>query len=172
VDTAIDETRGDWTPAAAAHTDDYLRALGVDDPTERTLLSERVRQRTLARAAVVPFDEPLEAAIEDTLFLLDEWLAAELDAAGVGEAARDLVPAARAAVLAGAVPGWSARWAGVTHLPLGAALHVACLAAVPPPAPLVMEPNPIRLCCHQLRARIGAALPTGAPRVQRPERRP
>lgn len=129
----------------------YLRALGVENATERALLSQRLESRLAARAAL---EDPDEAAIVELLSLLDDWLAAELSAVGAAPA---LVPAARAAVLAGAVPGWSTRWAGLSPAPLGAALQAVVLDAVPPPAPLVMEPSPILLCCHRLRTWFGQA---------------
>lgn len=145
----------DWD-RAAVRVESYLRAMGVRDPREIALLREQVRQRAEARAAAMPLEDAVEAAIEETGDLLDRWLNHELghDSAGVVEP--DALCAARAAVLGGSVPGWSARWAGLSETPLGAAIQSARLAPVPERAPLVMEPNPIHLCCHRLRLRLAA----------------
>lgn len=133
---------------------DYLKALGVVDPAEIERLRERVRLRAEARALATPLEDPVEAAIEEAHALLNEWLAAELEI----EADANTLFAARAAVLGGGVPGWTARWAGLAHESLAPAIRAACIAPVPERAPLVMEPSQIHLCCHRLRARLARGL--------------
>jgi hypothetical protein len=94
----------------------------------------------------------MEAAIEEAHALLDQWLAAELGLEGEADA----LCAARAAVLGGGVPGWSARWAGLSDASLAAEIRALAVAAVPEPAPLVMEPNPIDLFLHRLGCRLAS----------------
>lgn len=133
---------------------EYLRAMGVVDAFELELLSARARSRFQARMASAEVENPLEAAIAEVNGLLDEWLDAELGMAGD----RHMLLAARAAVLSGAVPGWTARFAGVTGEGIGGAIRSATVVAVPEPAPLDMPPSPILLCCYGVRQRILARL--------------
>ncbi len=142
----------DWG-RVAEQASSYLQSMGVRDPTEIGRLWGEVRTRLESRAAAVPLEDPAEATIEETLGLLDQWLSLEL---GIeGDANR--VYRARAAVLGGGIPGWSARWAGLSGRSLAPQIQALCVPAVPDPAPLVMEPNPIELCCHRLGCRIGEA---------------
>ena len=133
----------------------YLHSMGVRDPVEIARLSASVRDRLESRAALAPLEDPLESAIEETIASLDQWLVSEL---GGVEADLGVLPAARAAVLSGAIPGWSARWAGLAERSLADEIRTRCLAPVPGPAPLVMEPSTIELCCHRLGCRIVDAL--------------
>ena len=132
----------------------YLQSMGVRDAVEIGRLSDQVRVRLESRAISVPLEDPLESAIEETIGSLDQWLVAEL---GLDADLGDL-PAARAAVLDGAVTGWSARWAGLSDRPLAEEIRAHCLSPVPDLAPLVMEPSSIVLCCHRLRCRIVESL--------------
>ncbi|MBK1718646.1 hypothetical protein CKO27_13515 [Thiocystis violacea] len=147
----MDQT--DWQ-RAAARLDDYLQAMGVKDPAEIASLCEQVRLTAEARACAMPLEDPVEAAIEEIGALLDRWLTQELG----GDIDADTLCAARASVLGGSVPGWSARWAGFTEDSPGAAIRAARLVPVPERAPLVMEPNRIDLCCYRLRRRFAAVL--------------
>jgi hypothetical protein len=157
---------GDWH-RAAERVGAYLASMGVREPREAESLREQVKQRVEARATKVPLEDPVEAAIEETLTLLDRWLAAELEVDGDA----NTVAAARAAVLGGAVPGWTARWAGLSGRSLAAEIRALCIPAVPESAPLTMEPNPIDLFLHRLARRIsdglrrllGVASPPGTP---------
>lgn len=142
----------DWG-RVAEQASSYLQAMGVRDPTEIGRLWGEVRTRLESRAASAPLEDPSEAAIEETLGLLDQWLSLEL---GIEGDANHLYRA-RAAVLGGGVPGWSARWAGLSGRSLAPQIQALCAPAVPDPAPLVMEANPIELCCHRLGCRIGEA---------------
>ncbi len=139
----------------------YLHALGVHDRGEIASLSQQVLERVEFRAKVGHAGEPLEAAIEETHLLLDQWLVSELALDGDANA----LSAARAAVLEGAVPGWTARWAGRSGESLARRIRAARISSVPEPSPLLMEPNTIRLCCHgfgkRLVARIGRLLGLG-----------
>lgn len=148
------ETRPDPTDwqRAAPRVAAYLQAMGILDPGELARLCERVRVAAVARAAAAPLEDPVGAAIEETLALLDRWLAAELGTTGDADA----LCAARAAVLGGAVPGWGARWAGTGAESLAPAIRAAMLAPVPPPAPLPMEPSAIELPVRRLLRRIAA----------------
>jgi hypothetical protein len=94
----------------------------------------------------------VEAAIEETHGLLDLWLVAEFGLEGDANA----LCAARAAILGGGVPGWSARWAGLSEQSLAAEIRTLCIAAVPEPAPLTMDPNPIDLFLYRLGCRLAA----------------
>lgn len=143
----------DW-PRAARRVEEYLRAMGVGDPQEIERLLDQVHQRAEARAAAAPLEDPVEAAIEETHALLDRWLIAELGIEGDA----DRLCAARAAVLNGAIPGWSARWAGFAGESLAPAILAAHLPATPEPAPLTMEPNRIDLLFHRLGPRLLAAV--------------
>ncbi len=132
----------------------YLNALGVSDAEEIERLRPQILQRVEAHAAVVHLGEPLEAAIAAAHLLLDRWLVSELGIEGDANA----LSAARAAVLGGHVPGWTARWAGLSDESLAEPIRAARILPVPELAPLVMEPNPIRLCCHRLLIRLLARL--------------
>lgn len=134
----------DWQralPRVAA----YLEAMGVTVPWEVERLCERVRTRVESRAATVPLEDPLEAAIEETDALLDRWLAAEVGVVGDNTA----LYVARAAVLGGAVPGWSAAWAGISEGSVAGAIRAAMVSPVPEPNPLPMEPSVIDLFGHR-----------------------
>lgn len=148
----------DWQ-RAAGRVVAYLAALGVRETAEVDRIGEQVRLRVEARAAAGPLEDPVEAAIEETHGLLDLWLVAELGL----EADANALCAARAAVLGGGVPGWSARWAGISERSLAPEIRALCIAAVPEAAPLVMEPNPIDLFLH----RLGCRLATGFNRLLR-----
>ncbi|MFZ0788734.1 MAG: hypothetical protein WAM94_03820 [Chromatiaceae bacterium] len=132
----------------------YLQSMGVRDAVEIERLSDQVRVRLESRASSTALEDPLESAIEETIGLLDQWLVTELGL----EADLGALPAARAAVLDGAMTGWSARWAGLSTRPLAQEVRARCLSPVPDPAPLVMEPSTIELCCHRLRCRIVESL--------------
>jgi len=144
---------GHWR-RAAGRVAAYLAALGVQEPREVELLWGKVRLRVEARAAVVPLENPVEAAIEETHGLLDLWIASELGLEGDA----NTLCAARAVVLGGGVPGWSARWAGLSEHSLAPEIRALCVNAVPEPAPLTMEPNPIDLFMHRLGARLAAMI--------------
>ena len=131
----------------------YLHALGIRDPLQCERLIARIRQRWDARVHATPLEDPVETAIEETCALLDAWLGAELGIAGE----RAALFIARAAVLSGAVPNWSARFAGVSGESIAASIHTASVQATPEPAPLTMVPSTIHLCCHGLRRRIATA---------------
>ncbi|WP_200157555.1 hypothetical protein [Allochromatium vinosum] len=128
----------------------YLNALGVQDPHETEVLVRRVIERVEFRATLGQLGEPLEVAIEETHRLLDRWLIAELGL----DAEPDQLSAARAAVLGGHLPGWTRRWAGLSEVSLAESIRAVRFQAVPERAPLNMEPNPIRLCCHRLMRRL------------------
>lgn len=153
-----DNTPADWsliTQRLAA----YLNALGVTNATEIAQLSEQVQRRVTARAAVTMLEDAIEAAIEETLVLLDDWLLAELGS----DSDANTLAAARAAVLGGEVPGWTARWVSTTAAeradPGFAAVLRGChLVAVPPLAPLAMHTSTIDLCCQRSRRRISGAI--------------
>ena len=130
----------------------YLNALGVQDPHETDVLACRVIERVEFRAKLGQLGEPLETAIEETHRLLDRWLIAELGL----DAEPDRLSAARAAVLGGHLPGWTRRWAGLSEVSLAESIRAVRFQAVPERAPLAMEPNPIRLCCHRLVRRLPA----------------
>lgn len=143
----------DWQRAAARLVD-YLTALGVGEAQDIERLSEQVRVRLDARAAQAPLENAVEAAIEETHALLDEWLVAELGGASDANA----LAAARAAVLGGGLPGWSARWAGLGGASPVPAIRALQRDAVPEFALLTMEASRIDLCCQRLRRRIAALL--------------
>lgn len=145
--------RSDWT-GVAPRVMEYLTALGVRDPQEIARLSQQVRLRVESRAARSPLEDSVEAAIEETYALLDEWLVAELRIDGDANA----LTAARAFVLEGGVPGWSARWAGISDAALAPTIPALNLASVPEFAPLTMQASTIDLCCHRLRRKIAAAI--------------
>jgi hypothetical protein len=132
----------------------YLRALGIEDPLHRERLLVRIQQRWEARVSAVPLEDPVEAGIEEAYTLLDTWLCAELDITGEVDA----LFTARAAVLSGAVPNWTARFAGVSGESIAAQVRAAGVQPEPEPAPLDMEPSTINLCCHDLGRRITGAL--------------
>jgi len=132
----------------------YLQSMGVRDAVEIERLSDQVRVRLESRAISAPLEDPLESAIEETIGSLDRWLVTELEL----DADPGPLAAARAAVLGGEITGWSARWAGLADRPLADEIRAACLSPVPDPAPLVMEPSTIELCCHRLRCRIVESL--------------
>lgn len=154
-----DPTQPEQSPAelwatVAGRVNDYLRALGVQDPLHLERLAQRIRQRFEARAALAKLEDPVEAGIEETYALLDEWLCTEL---GI-EGDRDTLFRARAAVLGGAVPNWAARFAGVSGESLAAPVHAASVLAIPEYAPLVMEPNTIELFWHRVGRVIATVL--------------
>jgi hypothetical protein len=132
--------------------DDYLKTLGLQDPVGLERVRARVRLRVESRAVTGALENPIEAAIEEAHILLDRWLADELGIEGDA----NLLCAARAAVLSGAVPGWTARWAGLSDMSPAAAIRAACIAPVPDYAPLTMESGTIDLCCHRLVRRLFA----------------
>lgn len=150
---AMPTEAADW-PCAAGRMVEYLTALGVRDPREIDRLSEQVRLRVDSRAAHAPLENVVEAAIEETLALLDDWLTAELDIGGDANA----LAAARAAVLGGTLPGWSARWAGLGGDSPAPTIRSLQRDAVPEFAPLTMQASTIDLCCHRLRRRIAATI--------------
>ncbi len=137
-------------PAIEGRVRLYLEALGVQATDELERLTQQVIERVEFRSRVGRLGEPLEAAIEEVQFLLDQWLLTEL---GIDNDP-DRLAAARAAVLDGQPPGWTRRWAGLGHEPLAESIITAWIPAVPPPAPLAMDPNPIELCCHRLAGRL------------------
>ncbi|MGE5154604.1 MAG: hypothetical protein ACM3ST_11360 [Bdellovibrio bacteriovorus] len=141
----------DWQ-RAARRLDLYLRALGVREPAEAERLREQVRLRVEARSVAAPLEDPVEAAIEETHALLDQWLATELGLEGDANG----LCAARAAVLGGGLPGWSARWAGLSDASVADAIRANVITAVPDPASLAMEPNPIDLFLHRLGCRLAS----------------
>ena len=143
----------DWS-RAAERVAVYLAAMGVRQPGECEALREQVRLRVEARATAAPLEDPVEAAIEETHALLDLWLARELELEGDANA----LFAARAAVLGGGVPGWTTRWAGLSGRSLAPEIRALSIAAVPEPAPLTMDPNPIDLFLHRLARRLTAGL--------------
>jgi hypothetical protein len=143
----------DWQPTARRVVD-YLTALGVRERLEIERLSEQVRRRVETRATTTPLEDSVEAAIEETHALLDEWLIAELGIDGDANA----LTAARAAVLGGDIPGWSARWAGLAGDSLAPAIRAIHLVAVPEFAPLAMQSSTIDLCCQRMRRQIAAAI--------------
>jgi hypothetical protein len=157
VETLAPTAGGDPSAASweqvAERVADYLRALGVQDPLHIERLGARIRPRWDARVNTTPQEDPVEAAIEETCALLDAWLCTELGIAGD----RATLFAARAAVLSGAVPNWTARFAGVSGDSLAAVIHAASVQAVPESAPLSMEPSTIDLFGHRLARRIVAA---------------
>ena len=155
--TAMPTKASDW-PRAARRLVEYLTALGVRDRQEIDRLGEQVRRRLDARAAHAPLEDAVEAAIEEILALLDDWLTAELDIGGDANA----LAAARAAVLGGGIPGWSARWAGLAGDSLATEIRAFQRDAVPERAPLTMQASTIDLCCHRLRRRIAAAICRGS----------
>lgn len=133
---------------------DFLTAMGLKDGEEIARITARVRERLEIRAAALVLENPLEAAIEEAHASLDRWLIAEVG----GEIGADALCAAREAVLSGNVPGWSARWAGLSDQPVTAAIRAYSIAPVPERAPLVMAASRIDPCCHRLRRRIAAAI--------------
>jgi len=141
----------DWE-RAAARVFAYLGAMGVREPKELELLREQIRPRVEARALAAPLEDPIEAAIEETHALLDLWIVSELGLEGDA----DTLFAARAGVLGGGLPGWSARWAGLSGCSLAPEIRALCVPPVPEPAPLTMEPNPIDLFLHRLTGRLAA----------------
>lgn len=143
----------DWQ-LLAQRLEAYLAAMGIDDRRELDRLSEQVRRRVEVRRAAAPLENALEAVIEETHALLDEWLIAELALEGDANA----LAAARASVLSGNLPGWSARWSGLSDVTLDEAIRAQRLTAVPEPAPLTMQPSVIDLCCARMRRRIAAAI--------------
>lgn len=143
----------DWSRAGERVTA-YLVAMGVREPPEIAVLVERVRRQVETRAAAAPLEDPVEVAIEETHALLDRWLVSELGLEGDTNA----LFAARAAVLGGGLAGWSARWAGLAGRSLAPEIRALSIGAVPEPAPLTMEPNPIDLFLHRLTRRFSTAL--------------
>jgi hypothetical protein len=128
--------------------------MGIREPPEVAVLVEQVRRQVEDRAAAAPLEDPVEVAIEETHALLDRWLVSELGLEGDANA----LFAARAAVLGGGVPGWSARWAGLAGRSLAPEIRALSIGAVPEPAPLTMEPNPIDLFLHRLARLFSAGL--------------
>ncbi|AFL73298.1 hypothetical protein [Thiocystis violascens] len=143
----------DWT-RAAPRVLEYLTALGVRDRLEIDRLSEQVRLRLEVRATHAALEDAVEAAIEETLALIDQWLAVELGIDGDANA----LATARAAALGGTIPGWSARWAGLAGDSLAPAIRALQRDTVPEFAPLTMQASTIELCCHRLRRRIADAI--------------
>lgn len=139
----------DWRRAGERVTA-YLMAMGVREPLEIAVLGAQVRLQVETRAAAAPLEDPVEVAIEETHALLDRWLVSELGLEGDANA----LYVARAAVLGGGVPGWSARWAGLADRSLATQIRALSIRAVPELAPLTMEPNPIDLFLHRLTRRV------------------
>jgi hypothetical protein len=131
----------------------YLHAMGIRDPLHCERLRARIRQRWDLRVNAAPLEDRVEAAIEESCALLDQWLVGELGLEGE----RATLYAARAAVLSGTIADWAARFAGVSGESIAAPIRAACVQALPEPAPLPMEPSTIHLCCHHLRRRISTA---------------
>lgn len=152
----VDESGQSAAPweQVAGRVADYLRALGVTDPLHLERLGLRIRERFEARVGRAKLEDPVEAAIEVTYALLDRWLSAELGIVGD----RDALFTARAAVLSGAVPGWAARFAGVSEESCAAAIHAAGVQPRPPDAPLTMVPNTIELFWRRVGRAIAAGL--------------
>ena len=150
---------GDWK-RALPRVVAYLDAMGVTASWEVERLCERVRLRAETRAAAAPQEDPVEAAIEETNALFDRWLATELGLVGD----TDTLFAARATVLGGVVPGWSARWAGISGDSLASAIRAVLVVPLPEPAPLAMEPATIDLFGHRLVRRMTRWLKRVLPR--------
>lgn len=138
----------EWPPIEA-RVRSYLNALGVTHQEELASLLARVREQLDSRSACGPIEDPAEAAIEETLRLLDRWLIGELGELGTGDG-RITVQAARAAVIAGKIPGWTANWAGLSSRPLARTIVAATIPSVPEPSLMKMETNQIVLCCSRL----------------------
>ncbi len=151
---------GDWQ-RALPRVVAYLAAMGVTATWEVERLCERVRLRAETRAAAAPLEDPVEAAIEETDALFDQWLSSELGLAGDA----NTLFAARATVLGGVVPGWSARWAGISGDSLASAIRAAMVSPLPESAPLPMEPATIDLFGHRLARRIARWLKQAFPRL-------
>ncbi len=150
---------------AVGRVGEYLAAMGVRHPQEVERLREAVRARLESRLAATPLEDPVESAIEETHALLDLWLATELGLEGDANG----LCAARAAVLGGGLPGWSARWAGLSERSLAPEIRALCIIAVPEPAPLTMEPNPIDLFLHRLAGRLARGVNRLLSRSANPE---
>lgn len=149
-------SRGSLTEAETRVTE-YLRALGVSGALELDLLRARVGSRVQARAAEAELEDPVEVAIEEAHALLLEWLGDELGIHGDTNA----LLSARAAVLGGAVPGWTQRWACVSGESVAPAILAGGLSAIPEPSPLAMNPQVIELCCHGLGSWLAGLIPGG-----------
>jgi hypothetical protein len=143
----------DWEDAAP-RVIRYLRALGVRDSRDLDLLLAKIRGRFEQRVATTLVANAIETCIDETSALLDDWLSAELGP-DVTESARR---SARAAVLSGAVHGWTGFWSGRKPGPLGQRIRACSLTPVPDPAPLSMDPQVIHPCCYRLVQRIAKAL--------------
>lgn len=136
--------------AVAPRVEDYLRALGVRDSAIGERLSTCIRPRYEARMARSPATDPLACAIEESLGLLEDWLRAELTTLPGSSA----VLADRASVVAGAVEGWTERWAGLSTENLALRIRAVRLQPLPEPAPLSMDAQPIDLRGCRFRNRL------------------
>jgi hypothetical protein len=121
----------------------YWRALGVTDAEQLTALTRRVMQRVDALEAETAVIDLAIFSIEETLAMLDEWLASVLEF-DHKPLAQELAMA-RVALLSGATPDWPAALLSVDQRALVAALPGALTPAVPAPAGLPMEPQRIDL---------------------------
>lgn len=150
-------SRADWE-SAAPRVMQYLRAIGVRDPHHLVRLSARVRARFERRVATSLVADATEVGIEETVTLLDEWLAVELGP----DASESMIRMARAAVLGGSVKGWIGTWSGddpepagqPVGQPIGERILASCLAPVPDAAPLSMVKQRIDPCCRRLMRRL------------------
>ncbi len=147
----------DWA-CAAPRVAQYLGAIGVREPDHLAHLTARVQARFEHRVATSLVADATEVGIEETVNLLDEWLAAELGP----EASESTIRMARAAVLGGSVKGWIVVWSGhavhpderptepPVRQPIGERILASCLAPVPDAAPLSMVTQRIDPCCRRL----------------------
>lgn len=143
----------DWESAAPRVTQ-YLQSIGVHDLHHLVRLTARVRARFERRVATSLVADATEVGIEETVNLLDEWLAVVLGP----EASESTIRMARAAILGGSVKGWVAVWSGdapkPTEQPIGERILASCLAPVPDAAPLSMVKQRIDPCCRRLVRRL------------------
>jgi hypothetical protein len=151
----------------------YWRALGVTDAEQLTALTRRVMQRVDALEAETAVIDLAIFSIEETLAMLDEWLASVLEF-DHKPLAQELAMA-RVALLSGATPDWAAALLSVDQRALVAALPGALTPAVPAPAGLPMEPQRIdlfslnllfwgRRCLHFLWVSFGKLFTTSGKR--------
>ncbi len=138
-----------WLPApppssefVLARLDTYWRALGVIDPRQIAALREQTLRR-MPEGPESPGLDPMTQALIAARNLLDDWLARTLDLSQQPQ----MLVAARAALLSGAVPDWPA----ALFAPPGEAdevrdaLRAAIAEPTPAPAPGAMPAQPIEL---------------------------
>jgi hypothetical protein len=135
----------------------YWHALGVNDEEQLTALTRRVMQRVDALGTLSASADLATLAIEETRKLLDEWLSTVLSGAS-GVPAEELAMA-RAALLSGAVSGWTAALLRNDHYSLAVALRRVLPIAVPASAEFPMPIGEIKLfslnyCWRALAARL------------------